>query len=81
MLKHMSKKSPKGINKLAAFIVDAISQKESETRLLKERNATRDEFERIRGLKEYSTRAARNFSKVRGKMALKAAMERWSKSP
>jgi hypothetical protein len=81
MLKHIRQKESKGIKKLAAFIVDAISQKESETRLLKERNAAKDGFERIRGLKEYSIRAAKNSSKVRGKMALKAAMERWSKSP
>jgi hypothetical protein len=81
MLKHTSKKRSKNINKLAAFIVDAITQKESETRLIKERNAARDGFERLRGLKEYRTRAEKNSSKVRGKMALKAAMERWSKSP
>ena len=81
MLKHISKKRSKGINKLAAFIVDAITQKESETRLIKERIAARDGFERLRGLQEYRPRAEKNSSKARGKMALKAAKERWSKSP
>jgi hypothetical protein len=81
MFKNISKKRSKDINKLAAFIVDAITHKESETRLIKERNAARDVFERLRGFNEYRTRAEKNSSKVRGKMALKAAMERWSKSP
>ena len=81
MLKPIGKKRLKEINILAAFIVDAITQKESETRLARERNAARGVFERLRGLNEYRTRAEKNSSKVKGKMALKAARERWSKSP
>jgi hypothetical protein len=81
MIKYTSKKRSKNINILAAFIMDAITQKESEARLIKGRNAARDVFERLRGLNEYRIRAEKNSSKVRGKMALKAAMERWSKSP
>jgi hypothetical protein len=81
MLKQISKNSSKSINILAAFIVDAITQKESEAILIKERNSARGVFERLRGLNEYRIRAEKNSSKVRWKMALKSARERWSKSP
>jgi len=81
VLKIKSKKRSQEVNILAAFIVDAITQNESETKLAKERNAARGVFERLRGLNEYRSRAEKNSSKVRGKMALKAARERWSKSP
>lgn len=81
MLRQKNKKISRGVDKLAAFIVDAIAQKESETKLVRERNAAMEGLERFRGVKEHRARAEKNSSKMRGEIALKAAMERWLKSP
>lgn len=81
MLKHKTRVGSKDINKLAEFIVDAITKNESEARLVKERSASGDRFERLMGLDEYRIHTESNSSRVKGKIALKAAMERWSKSP
>jgi hypothetical protein len=79
MLKQAGKKRSKEINKLAAFIVDAITQKESKTKLIKEKSSSTIPPERFFGFKDDRARAEKNAEKIRGKMALKAAMERWSK--
>lgn len=80
MLKHLSKKSSKDIDKLAAFIVSAISQKESFTPLFKEKSTATVAPERFFGSKGNRARAEKNAEKIRGIIALKAAMERRSKS-
>ncbi|HXN07221.1 MAG TPA: hypothetical protein VN944_09190 [Nitrospiria bacterium] len=76
----MSKKSSKDINKLAAFIVAAISQKESLTPRIKEKSTSTIAPERFFGPKGNRSRAERNAEKIRGIIALKAAMDRRSKS-
>jgi hypothetical protein len=80
MLKHTSKKRSTDINKLAAFIVDAITQKESATKLIKKKNSGTVALERLWGFKGDRSRAEKNSAKIRGKIALKAAIERCSKS-
>jgi hypothetical protein len=80
MLKYTSQKKSKDINKLAAYIVDAITQKESATKLINEKNAITVALKRLWGFKDDRSRAEKNSAKIRGKIALKAAMERCSKS-
>jgi hypothetical protein len=80
MIKHESNKRSTNIKKLAAFIVDAIEQKESVRKLLNENNKAHIALKRLWGSNNDRARAEKISSKIRGKLALKAAMERCSKS-
>lgn len=76
MVRQTSKKNSEDIDKLAAFIVNAIMEKKSTA----EKSKLSTKFEPFYGDKGNKSRAEMNSAKVRGKLALKASMERCSKS-
>lgn len=80
MLKRRTTKKSKDINKLAAFIVNAITQNESALSQMKERRLGNLTPGRLWEMKESRAFAEKKSAKIRGKIALKAALERWSQS-
>jgi len=76
MVRPRNKKNSTDIDKLAAFIVNAIMEKKSSI----EKSSASSKAELLRRFKGYKSRSEMNSAKVKGKLALKSSMERCSKS-
>ena len=80
MIKQSNKKKSSDIDKLARFIVNAIMKTDTPISPIREKNRAARNLEFQSRPKEAQSVAESQSAKVRGKMALKASMERCSKS-